>query len=165
MVFWTAKTTMGYLTVTCHFITTDWTMESAVLETSHIPESHTSINFASELKKTTDDWRITSKIHCAITDGASNIKGAIKQNCCNNLVCFAHTLNLVVTCAIKEEQETKEVIDMVTFFHKSALASEKLREIQMRLDLPEHRFIHHLADGANTFRPPRLFPLQEGCKR
>ena len=96
MVFWTAKTTMGYLTVTCHFITTDWTMESAVLETSHIPESHTSINFASELKKTTDDWRITSKIHCAITDGASNIKGAIKQNCCNNLVCFAHTLNLVV---------------------------------------------------------------------
>ena len=50
-------------------------MKSAVLETCHVQESHTIINLASELKEITDHWKITQKIHCAITDGASNSKG------------------------------------------------------------------------------------------
>ncbi len=87
---WTSNTTMGYMTVTCHYITKDWVMESAVLTTSHAPESHTSLYLATELKKITDDWKVSSKIHCGITDGASNIKGAVRMNQWNNLVCFAH---------------------------------------------------------------------------
>lgn len=151
---WTARTTMGYITVTCHFITPDWTMESAVLETSHVPESHTIINLAAELKKITDEWKITSKIHCAITDGASNIKGAIRQNHWNNLVCFAHTLNLVVTGAISQDPEANEVIEkvkhIVTFFHKSTLASGKLHAIQARLDLPDHSLIQQVETRWNS---------------
>ena len=151
---WTARTTMGYLTVTCHFITPDWHIESAILETLNISESHTSLNLASELKKVTNEWEITTKIHCAITDGASNIKGAIKENHWNNLVCFAHTLNLVVSCAIEQDLQSKEVITkikhIVSFFHKSTLASDKLRELQNTLGLPEHKLIQQVETRWNS---------------
>ena len=47
---WTSNTTIGYITVTCHFINIDWEMESSVLTTSHVPESHTSEYLATELR-------------------------------------------------------------------------------------------------------------------
>ena len=95
-----------------------------------------------------DEWKITTKIHCSITDGAYNIKGAVKLNRWNNLVCIAHTLNLIVTCAIEEVAEAKEIIDkvkhIVSFFHKSVKAAEKLQLIQARLNLPEHKLIQQV---------------------
>ena len=97
-------------------------------------------NLACELKKITDNWEI-----CAITDGASNIKGAIRQLHWNNFFCFAHRLNLVITCALKEDSRAKEVIEgikaIVSFFHRSSLTSAKLQEIQARLDLPDHKLV------------------------
>ncbi|XP_011407087.1 PREDICTED: zinc finger BED domain-containing protein 1-like [Amphimedon queenslandica] len=131
---WTSNTTMGYITVTCHFINVNWEMESSVLTTAHVPESHTSEYLATELRRIADDSKISTKIHCGITDGASNIKGKVRINQWNNLVCFAHTLNLVVTCATEKINEVREIIDqvknVVSFFHKSTKASEKLRQIQ-----------------------------------
>ena len=59
---WTSNTTMGYITVTCHYVSKDWVMESAVLTTSHAPESHTIAYLATELKKITDEWNISSKV-------------------------------------------------------------------------------------------------------
>ncbi len=44
---------MGYITVTCHCITSDWHMQSAILATLHVAESHTSLNLTSQLKKVT----------------------------------------------------------------------------------------------------------------
>lgn len=87
---WTDRTTRGYITVTCHFITSDWSMESAVLQTTDVPESHTIDNLANELTKATNEWGITTKVHCAITDGASNIKGAIRQLRWK-ILCVLHT--------------------------------------------------------------------------
>ena len=151
---WTSRTAMGYMTVTCHYITPEWVLESRVLETCHISESHTSINLSNELKKVTEKWQISSKIHCVITDGASNIKGAIRMNQWNNLVCFAHRLNLVVTNAISEVTEAKEIIDsvkkIVAFFHKSSNAAEKLKQLQNRLNLPEHRLIQSVETRWNS---------------
>ena len=151
---WTSRATMGYLTVTCHFISQDWMFESAVLDTVHVPESHTIVNLAAELKSITEKWKITKKVHCGITDGASNITGAVKGNYWNHIVCFAHKLNLIVTCAIEAVQTVKQIMDIVkrnvTFFHKSTKASEKLRIIQTRLNLPEHKMVQHVETRWNS---------------
>ena len=38
---WTSQTVQAYLTVTAHFITEQWVLESYVLETKEMPECHT----------------------------------------------------------------------------------------------------------------------------
>ena len=142
------------MTLTCHFITKDWEMESAVLETWNVPESHTICNLATELKTVAEKWAIVNKIHCTITEAASNIKGAVNSNRWNHMVCFAHKLNLVVTCAIDEVNDVKDIIQdvkqNVAFFHRSTTASEKLRMIQSRLNLPEHKLIQHVDTRWNS---------------
>uniref|UniRef100_A0A1X7U085 Uncharacterized protein n=1 Tax=Amphimedon queenslandica TaxID=400682 RepID=A0A1X7U085_AMPQE len=45
-----------------------WTIESYVLETTHVDEAHTIENLASELMTITDKWNISSKVHCTVTD-------------------------------------------------------------------------------------------------
>ena len=79
------------------------------------------------------------------------------------MACFAHQLNLIVSRAIDETLEVKEVIDQVkknvAFFHRSTKASEKLREIQARLDLPEHKLIIHVDTWWNSvFLHARALP-------
>ena len=41
---WTSQATMGYVTVTCHFLMDNWELKSIVLETTQIEESHTAEN-------------------------------------------------------------------------------------------------------------------------
>ncbi len=50
------------------------------------------------------------KIHCANTDAASNITGAVRSNRWNYLVCFTHKLNLIVTCSIDEVEDVKQIM-------------------------------------------------------
>ena len=114
----------------------------------------TSENLATELKKITDQWKISTKVHCAITDGASNIKGAVRNNQWNNLVCLAHHLNLVVSCAIDAVDEVKKIIkqlkNVVSLFRKSTKASEKLQQIQASFNLPEHKLIQQVSTRWNS---------------
>ena len=52
----------------------------------------------------------------------------------NHVPCFAHTLNLVVSEAIKSDESVrvikKKCRQIVTFFHQSVKATEKLKEVQ-----------------------------------
>ena len=72
----------------------------------------------------------------------------------NHLVCFAHKLNLVVSCSIDEIEELKAIVDaikrVVSFFHKSSKATDKLTVIQDRLNLPKHRLIQHVDTRWNS---------------
>ena len=123
-------------------------MESMVLETSHIDESHIIQNLVTALKAVTDKWNITKKVNCTVTDAASNITGAVRSNQWNHLICFAHKLYSIVSSSIDEVEDVKEIMDaikqIVSFFHKSSKASNKLRLLQARLNLPEHKLIQHV---------------------
>jgi len=56
---WTSQATMGYVTVTCHFLTDDWEIKSAVLDTVQIQDSHTAENIGALFLSITDKWDIT----------------------------------------------------------------------------------------------------------
>ena len=99
---WTSCTTMGFITITCHFITNTWELKSLVLETIHVNASHTAENIASALLKVANEWNIAEKVSCAITDNANNIVAAVKITGWPHLPCFAHTINLIVTNSISE---------------------------------------------------------------
>lgn len=48
---WTALTRESYITITCHYINSEWQMKSAVLLTESMLEKHTSNKLAEKLKE------------------------------------------------------------------------------------------------------------------
>lgn len=61
---WTSRATEGYITVTCHFLSSEWELYSSVLDTLHVNESHTAEVIAADLMSITDNWGITDKVVC-----------------------------------------------------------------------------------------------------
>uniref|UniRef100_A0A1X7VXG0 DUF659 domain-containing protein n=1 Tax=Amphimedon queenslandica TaxID=400682 RepID=A0A1X7VXG0_AMPQE len=124
---------MGYITVNCHFITSDCSLKSAVSLTKHVYGSHTAMNLAAILKTITDEWNITDKVCCVTTDNAAKITNAFNHNSWKNLPCFAHKMNLM-TNSLSEVHELSSLIqsvkNIVSYFHRSTKAYDKLKVIQ-----------------------------------
>ena len=56
MNIWTSHATQAYLTITVHFITAEWKMASAVLQTQEMPEWHTDMHISERLKEAASEW-------------------------------------------------------------------------------------------------------------
>ena len=97
-------TTQGYITITCHFLSNRWELHSSVPDTLHVDGSHTAEALAAELVSICDNWGITEKVVCVITDNANNV-AAVRLNGWKHLPCFAHTLNLVVQDSLKADTQ------------------------------------------------------------
>lgn len=74
---WTSNQTLGYITVTCHYINEAWELCSRVLDTLNVDKDHTAENLAEELQKIAQEWGVDGKVSCIITDNASNIVAAV----------------------------------------------------------------------------------------
>ena len=130
---WTSRTKESYLTITCHFVTSTWELKSLVLETFGFEKDHTAENIAASFQKTAEEWGISRKVVAMVTDNAANVVAAVRHTGWTHVPFFAHTLNLSVSEAIKADtkihQLRKSCRDIVSFFHHSVKASEKLKEI------------------------------------
>ena len=94
---WTSRAVESYLTITAHFINSDWKLESKVLQTKEMPERHTGENIAEVLCNAIKEWKVDERRICAVVhDNASNMNLAIEKLGCGNVPCFAHTLQLVL---------------------------------------------------------------------
>ena len=80
---------------------------------------------------------------CVITDNANNIVAAVRHNKLNHLPCFAHTVNLLVTNSLQEMREVLAMLqrckNIMSYFHKSCKAIDKLTAIQSRLNIDNHK--------------------------
>uniref|UniRef100_A0A674MNF8 BED-type domain-containing protein n=1 Tax=Takifugu rubripes TaxID=31033 RepID=A0A674MNF8_TAKRU len=135
---WTARTTESYLTV-------------CSLAIIHVAVQHTADNIAELLTKITDEWGITNKIHAVVTDSGANMVSAVRKTCWKHIPCFSHTLNLIKCSAI------------VRFFHHSTRATDKLKEVQNQLNLPQHKLIQAVDTRWNSvlYMIDRLYEQQE----
>ena len=151
---WTSRTTQGYITVTCHFISSNWELHSAVLDTLLVDTDHTAENLATELTSVTNEWEITDKIVCVVTDNASNIVAAVRLNGWKHMPCFAHTLNLIVQDSINGDSQLTEIQkkcrNIVSYFHRSSKATNKLLTIQNRLKLEPHKLVQDVETRWNS---------------
>ena len=104
--------------------------------------------------KVAENWDISSKVVAIVTDNASNIVAAVKITGWTHVPCFAHTLNLVVSEAIKSDENVSDLKKRckrtVTFFHQSVKATEKLKEVQCQIKLPEHKLIQEVDTRWNS---------------
>lgn len=85
-----------------HYIDNECKLKSAVLETARLKNDHTAENIAEELTRICTNWDILDKVSTIVTDNGANIVSAVtKYMKKKHLLCFAHTLNLVVHDAIR----------------------------------------------------------------
>lgn len=151
---WTSRQTQSYCCITAHYMSGDWKLKSALLETFEFNESHTAENIAIHLKTVASNWEIDTKVVCVVTDNASNMVSAISKTGWRHLPCFAHTLNLIVQNAVKAEPTIHQIQlkckDVVSHFHRSVKSSDKLKEVQDQLSLPQQKLIQDVSTRWNS---------------
>ena len=86
-----------YISVTVHYITSEWEMKHHCLQTQEVEERHTTENLAEELQAVLKEWGLESKDLSCTTDNASNITNTIEDHMSLvHLPCIGHTLQLSI---------------------------------------------------------------------
>lgn len=151
---WTSDSNIAYLTVTCHFIFDD-RLYSPVLATREMRESHTGANIGNLLSDILNEWGIKDKIVTIVSDNGANIKNAINVYLGkHHHPCVAHTLNLSINEAIMSNKDFLDVLkkcrSLVGHFKHSVFASEKLKELQTQMGLPQLKVIQDVSTRWNS---------------
>lgn len=134
---WTSRANENYVAITVHYIH-DFKLKSHILDCYCYSDSHTALNLCSEIKKIAEKWGIQNKIVAIVSDNAANVKAAVKLTGYKQISCFAHTLNLIVEQGLKKIKDVQtSVKGIIEFFKRSPQASEKLRQMQVQLNLPQ----------------------------
>ena len=101
---WTSRAGDGYMSLTCHFVSSEFEMHHCNLFTHHLPRVHDHVNIAEALRVSTTEWRIDlqDQVMAFTTDNGSNIVKAISDDLQKlHIPCVGHTLNLAVQAALK----------------------------------------------------------------
>ncbi|XP_030760921.1 zinc finger BED domain-containing protein 1-like [Sitophilus oryzae] len=132
---WSSRATESYLTVTCHFVSSNFELKSAVLSTKPLENgvNHTAENISCALKDLFVEWGIENKISGIVTDNAANMMKACDLLKKKSLPCFAHTINLVVQDTISISP-LKDVLikckEIVRFMKSSNIAADMFKKEQ-----------------------------------
>ena len=130
---WTSRANEGYTTVTCHYTKDDWTLASPVLATRSSGERHTGENMAEELVEIFNEFGISKKVTAVVTDNAKNAKKAVRITEKEWHPCFAHTLNLIVSHALEDDEsaatDIQNVKNIALFFKQSVQATQELKKL------------------------------------
>ncbi|XP_032428200.1 zinc finger BED domain-containing protein 1-like [Xiphophorus hellerii] len=99
---WTSINMDAYLAVTCHFVEENEKLSSVLLGVQAFPQSHTAENIACVKASLMEEWGISGKVTCMVTDGAPNMVACVRELKLRHHICVAHTLNLVVKRALDQ---------------------------------------------------------------
>ena len=102
---WTSVSGDPYITLTCHFIDSNWVIKTYCLQTHYLPEDHTAINISEVLAETLQHWKLEeSRLVGITTDSGSNVKAACEILGWLRLSCFGHNLNLAVNKGLNDSR-------------------------------------------------------------
>ena len=71
---WTYCYNRGHISLSVHFINSDWDMCHYCLQTRKVASSHTALNLPNELCNSMEEWEITDKVVMVTTNNGQNIK-------------------------------------------------------------------------------------------
>ncbi|KAK3866824.1 hypothetical protein Pcinc_027668 [Petrolisthes cinctipes] len=107
-----------------------------------------------QLKDIVTEWGLEGKIQAVVSDSGANMLAGIRHAGFKQIPCLAHTLSLVVKDALNGTSGLNEIVkkcsSICSFFHHSSKSSDKLKEIQRQLGLPEHKLIQSVDTRWNT---------------
>ena len=151
---WTSRTIQAYLTITTHYLTEDWKMETKVLLTREMPERHTGMHISERLVNACEEWKITEKISAVVHDNASNMVLASQlHEEWDDLPCFGHTLQLAVNTGLDLNvisRLTAVCRRIVNHFKHSVVATTALVDKQKVMGIAQHKLIQDVSTRWNS---------------
>ena len=150
---WTSIANESYIGVTCHYIDTEWKLLSKCLAVRSHPERHTGENLALSLKEILEQF-LPGKVPVGcVTDNGLNISGAVAFLQWTHIPCFAHTLQLRLRLAFKEESISNLLArcrSIVGHFKHSSTASSELSSLAQQSGLQFTKLIQEVPTRWNS---------------
>nr|XP_054593165.1 zinc finger BED domain-containing protein 4-like [Nothobranchius furzeri] len=151
---WTSLNMEAYLALTCHYINDNMQLCTSVLGVKHFPQSHTADNLAQVKRGMMDDWAITNKVRCLVTDAAPNMIAATRTLQIRHSICIAQKLNLIVKKSCDQIPELSSIRhksrQIVSFFRSSTTAKEKLAQVQQQMGRPTLKLVTEVPTRWNS---------------
>nr|CAG8656639.1 5008_t:CDS:2 [Entrophospora candida] len=132
---WTSRSKEGYIGVTCHWLSPKFEPIDILLAIERMPYPHTNEIILNYLKNLVEEFGLSNKIICGVTDNGSNMRKAFDTwEGVERLPCTAHTLQLSVNKAlIIIKPYVKRFKKLVKFFSTSPKQSERLDKAQIEV--------------------------------
>lgn len=138
---WSSKGTENFLALTGHFILQD-KFKSISLGVAKLVDQ-TAVGHANSITKLLSKHQgLSRKVHTMVSDNAEVMKCTARILKLFWFGCYPHTLNLVVKDALKLPQCSAlltDVRNISSHFKRSCKASDRLRDIQKNMKMPQHR--------------------------
>ena len=135
-VLWSSDSCHPYLTLTVHFISTNWDLKSFCLDTAALYKDHTGHNIADAISDIFENWNLDmKKLVATTTDNGSNMIAAFNVL---DLSCFGHNLDLAINKGLDHVQVKRSLgccHSLVELFHRSWKKSNDLQEKQQILNI------------------------------
>lgn len=153
---WTNASNTPFISLTGHFIDKEEFKQVVVtLTTKPFSDSHTAVKIGEMLTEIMTEWNIGEQnVHVIVHDNAANMVRASELIQVDSLCCFLHTLQLAINDAIFSQRAVKDIIakckTIVGHFAHSALACEKLKQLQISHNLPQHKLIQDVSTRWNS---------------
>jgi hypothetical protein len=117
-------------------------LQTFALDNKHFPGIHTAEKILEALEKCMEEWGLPVDIPIfCVRDNGSNIKAAIRGSTWYDVSCFAHTLQLAISYAIRNEDGMEHMLkkckQIVLHYHRSSLAGGRIDKYQRDHQLPE----------------------------
>ncbi|XP_075884511.1 zinc finger BED domain-containing protein 6-like [Nelusetta ayraudi] len=145
---WTSINMDAYLAVTCHFVGENTRLSSVLLGVQAFPQSHTDENIARVKASLMEDWGITNKVTCMVTDGAPNMVACVRELKLRHHICTAHALNLIIEKALDQNPVLSGIRakarKLFGFFRSSTAAKEKLTQVQLHLGMANRKLMQEV---------------------
>jgi len=149
---WTSGAQQPYISLTTHYLTKQFEFHNKTLGCSYFPGEHNGKNVFLKIISMVSEWNIdilNLKIPIyMVTDNARNISCALNNYNSNDRLhhyfCAAHTLQLAIEDSLKENNMgtlLKKCRSIVTHYNHSNKSWERLQQIKIRLNLPNHKLI------------------------
>jgi hypothetical protein len=153
---WTStNSTQSYMSLTAHWITTDFQRKSGVLHCALFNERHTGVNIGHSFQNMLSNWSLQeSCCHLVIHDNGANISKAFRDINVPHTSCFAHTLQLVIHDGLLGKRFVDDLLfdcrKIVGHFKQSSSATVELHKLQKQLQLPHAQLVQDVKTRWNS---------------
>lgn len=134
---WTSVAKLPFITLTAHYLNTEWDLEGDVLKTMPLPGQHTFVQISNAIADILEYFHISKhQVSVAVTDNGSNVVKTIENLRLPHIRCAAHTLQRAIHDGLKVpevEQVLAGARAIVSYYHRSPLATHFLGDLVEQL--------------------------------